>query len=81
MRIRKRAFLFTYSLLEVAFGVGDESVQVPHDNRIIFLIFVLLMAAFYIVVLCHLSGYMSAYFSIRTGNRVQITSWLTVPIC
>ena len=75
---RKRSFMFTYALIATAFGVGDESVQVPHDDRFIFASFILIMSAFYIISVCHLSGYVSAYYSIKTGNRVQTTSWLRV---
>ena len=68
----------TYMLWTIAFGVGDESVHIPHDGRLVYHLIIAVMAAFYILALCHLSGYVSAYYSIRTGTRVQTTSWLKV---
>ena len=77
-KIRKRFFSLVYLLLTVAFGVGDESVQWSNDGCYVYTTFIFLMAMFYTLALCHLSGYVSAYYSIRTGNRVQTTSWLKV---
>ena len=74
---RERSFTYTYALVATGFGLGDESVQYPRDDRRIFWL-IIFMSAYYIITTCHLSGYVSAYYSISAGNRVQTTSWLKV---
>ena len=73
---RGRSFSFIYELIATGLGAGDEAID--YDEQAIFHVMSSLMSIFYILGLCHLSGYVSAYYSIKTGNRVQTTSWLQV---
>ena len=75
---RERCLYYAYFLVSTAFGIGDESVLIVHDGRILFWCLTIIMSIIYVLLMCHLSGYVSAYFSIITGNRVQTSSWLKV---
>ena len=77
-KFRIRSFSFIYGLVSNAVGIGDEAIRFQSDEKVMFLTANTLVSIFYILGLCHLSGYVSAYYSIKTGNRVQTTSWLQV---
>ena len=78
LELRRRAYSFNYESVSLAIGLGDESVHFPKDERPIFFWVSELMSMCYVLGICHLSGYISAYYSTKTGNRVQTTSWLQV---
>ena len=76
--MRQRSFSVNYELVSLAIGLGDEAIYFPKDDRIIFFMITEFMSMAYILGLCHLSGYISAFYSIKTGFRVATTSWLQV---
>ena len=76
--MRQRSFSVNYELVSLAIGLGDEAIHFPKDDRIIFFLITELMSMAYILGLCHLSGFISAFYSIKTGFRVATTSWLQV---